>query len=379
MQGTEAKRHGFTLIELLVVIAVIGILVALVLPAIQKVRESANRTQCTNNLKQIGLALHNYHDVNGCLPAAKVNSGALNIASYTVSNTSSYYYPNDPSANAGTAAAPKYTIYNHTGLTYLLPYVEQDNLYKQYDFTKPSCNTAVQGTNTNYPAGATMPNNYLAAYNATYASSGALATNAAGTTNAAVVGTKVAAYLCPSDPGLPLYATASGAYASFTSSTTGAAHTNYVFATYNYADSAGPAPTTGYQVKSMFGHNSRTQLTDVKDGLSNTIAMGEIKQESTTSYGRGPLWGAGTDWSPYGRDNVAPNTIGGSGGGTCWWTSTTSGPQKCQDPGYFGSWHAGGTNFLLGDGSVTFLYDNITLSVFQNMCSMNGGEVVTPP
>src|SRR5579871_1612098 len=93
------KPAAFTLIELLVVIAIIGILIALLLPAVQKVREAANRMACQNNLKQVGLALHNYHDANGAFPAAKL----------TRPTTQSW-------------------------VPYILPYLEQDNLFRQYRF-----------------------------------------------------------------------------------------------------------------------------------------------------------------------------------------------------------------------------------------------------
>src|ERR1700756_2643029 len=94
------KRRGFTLVELLVVIAIIAILIGLLLPAVQKVREAAARAQCMNNLKQMGLALHNYHSVFGGFPPAKVT-----------------------------------TPTTHNWTVFILPYIEQDNLYKRYNFS----------------------------------------------------------------------------------------------------------------------------------------------------------------------------------------------------------------------------------------------------
>ncbi len=103
MRSIRLARHGFTLIELLVVIAIIAILVALLLPAVQQAREAARRTQCKNNLKQLALAIHNYHDTHGCLPIADV----------------------DGSVNAVSAHAR------------LLPYIEQSALYSRVDFNVP--------------------------------------------------------------------------------------------------------------------------------------------------------------------------------------------------------------------------------------------------
>ncbi len=117
----KAGRHswtpGFTLIELLVVIAIIAILVALLLPAVQQAREAARRTQCRNNLKQMGIALANYHDVYGVHPPALINSGR---------------YEDLPFYSGGNR------VLNTTGWTLLLPYLEQANAWQRYDFNQCS-------------------------------------------------------------------------------------------------------------------------------------------------------------------------------------------------------------------------------------------------
>src|SRR5262245_19295740 len=134
-------RRGFTLIELLVVIAIIAVLIALLLPAVQAASEAARRAQCVNNMKQIGLALHNYHDITNALPPAKIRSGSC-----------SRQYPAGNGLPAG-------WVVNTTGFTMILGQMEQMALYNAYNFSQASSNTLTWlGTGNNVLAGTAFVN-----------------------------------------------------------------------------------------------------------------------------------------------------------------------------------------------------------------------------
>ncbi len=338
--------RAFTLIELLVVIAIIAVLIGLLLPAVQKVREAAARIKCQNNLKQIGLGLHNYHDANGVLPPAKINSGSS-------WNKNSNYY---------SSTQPQFKVYNHTGFTLLLPFIEQDNLYKMYDFTKPACNSS--WSVDYYPStGCTASDlaNYPAGVN--------------GTPNATVVGALVKIYVCPTDPGHPPDPMSTSGYWAYAE--TNGRRSNYLFNCYKATDYT-PDYAAGRSDAGMFGTNGAARFTDVLDGLSNTIAVGESRQQQCADA-FGPRWGSGTHTSVHGYVTDYRFHINYPCGG-----DPLCGSYPPSDPHYklqyawgFGSWHPGGANFLLGDGSVRYLPDSMAFPVFQAMCSIQGREIVS--
>jgi prepilin-type N-terminal cleavage/methylation domain-containing protein/prepilin-type processing-associated H-X9-DG protein len=340
-------RRAFTLIELLVVIAIIAVLIGLLVPAVQKVREAANRMKCANNLKQIALALHNYESTNGRFPSAGT----------------SYSWCRSAAGGPGDRQ-----IFNSNGLVLLLPYLEQDNLFRRFNLSQASART---GTNPGSP----WQND-----NATIASVvGDPTTNG----NGAVASTVLTALLCPSDNNPPLGRLRGIHYGpgGLGSSLEGAA-TDYDFITSDTDFSICNNWRTAGARRRMFGENSTTRTADVTDGLSNTFMVGE-----TT------LWhvnGAAFAWAyrTWVMTGVDPGT---SDPGINHWHLPHVHP-NWQSPPYVpvvgrirtwwaaaGSLHPGGCHFAFGDGSVRFVNQQTDTVTLERLCTMAGGEVVALP
>lgn len=332
----RSGRQAFTLIELLVVIAIIAVLIGLLLPAVQKVREAASRTQCQNNLKQIGLAMQNFGSTHGGkLPAGVIHS---NWPTRTYPITLPYKGPEGDFTNA--AANP----YNHSGFVAFLPYLEQENLFRNYNYGQASTGVA----------------------------------------NTAVITTYIKMYVCPSDENPPelLGSASTGDYIN-----TGARPSNYLMNSgiirSGSADISLFYSQAPKAIRGAFGHNGSVDLSNVRDGNSNTIAIGEARQ-TTITENAGPYWGAGSRGSALGytglldTSTTPPTYLEGykpnHRAGPCWDTPTSS--IRCQNEGGFGSWHSGVSNFLFLDGSVRQISDNVNTAMFAAAGTAAAGEAV---
>ncbi|MAX39381.1 MAG: prepilin-type cleavage/methylation domain-containing protein [Gimesia sp.] len=304
MSAPADRRRGFTLIELLVVIAIIAILIALLLPAVQQAREAARRSTCKNNLKQIGLALHNYHDAFNVFPP---NSNGA-----------------DPSLPNGFSWRMK-----------VLPYIDQAPLFNQF-------NSSLRITD---PAHLVLCQNILPVY------------------------------LCPSDPTPAVKAdlhvnwcfpgNATGASGALTSTNVcdiaGSTYDTTAAVT-TYGEVCGLHPDSG--PGGMFRRRQTfvTRFRDLTDGTSNVLAIGEMS----------PSYNPFSAWVPSDSPVHTSAAINSS--------SLLCGPSPCQYPtiGWpqttaSQSFHTGGAHFLLADGSVHFLSENMDLSLYQQLGHISDG------
>ena len=317
-------RRAFTLIELLVVIAIIAVLIALLLPAVQQAREAARRTQCRNNLKQIGIALHNYVDTQLILPPALINSGRYN----------------NPAVMTG--AVPPTGVLNTTGWVLLLPYMDQAPLHNKYNFS--SCSSMSS------PYGIAVAGN--------------------DTINAAVYQTKLTALQCPSadaEAMTRLVATPGDFYTM-----NNAQRTNYLFSTGSMTDYNAWYTAYNNDIRQgAFGNNGAGKISSLVDGTSNTIAIGEAvggRYKTSTVYGPWGLNGTHTcchGYTPSGSSTTldAASTLAYNQD----WNINRPYQNDAQKRTYawvFNSLHTGGAHFLLADGSARFIseyVDYITL------------------
>lgn len=313
--GIRKPVRGFTLIELLVVIAIIAILIALLLPAVQQAREAARRTQCKNQLKQIGVGLHNYHDVNRVMPPALIGSGRYSGGSIAL---------------------------NTTGWVLLLPYLDQASLHQEYDFNKPSSISSPYGL----PLGGGVTNS---------------------STNQSVYAHLMNAFVCPSDDfGSPAQ--------TYTPNTTGfyeangVRRSNYLFASGSHTDySASFGAYAGDVNRGAFGNDGAARFHDITDGSSNTIVVGESKQQHTSSV-YGPYWGAGVHTCCHGYTGSQSFHINYDYNGN---------GSDLQYAWGFGSKHPGGAHFLMGDGAVRFLSETMDFSnAFHPLNRIADGTIV---
>jgi prepilin-type N-terminal cleavage/methylation domain-containing protein/prepilin-type processing-associated H-X9-DG protein len=322
----KRSRAAFTLIELLVVIAIIAILIGLLLPAVQKVREAAARTKCLNNLHQLGLALHAYHDTHMQLPAGAENS----VVPRPIPN------PDNQTAN----------IRGTSWLVYILPQMEQGNLYGQYLFYENWNSTANLAI-----ALQKVPNYYCPSGSKDLSTESSNGVNTNTTHYYGVMGPG------PTNPTLVTVGGQTFSYPVSLPGTNGAFSPLGMMTTFNSA-----APSVGV-----------VQLTDVLDGLSNTLMVGELSWNRPLtspapvnfyrSWTRGNNGGSGTT-----KNISAPinsNTV-------------YNGSNNFNDIS-FGSNHTGGCNFAFGDGSARFVNSNADLPTLQALSTIAGREVAQAP
>lgn len=317
----RSRRIAFTLIELLVVIAIIAVLIALLLPAVQQAREAARRSQCKNNLKQLGLAIHNYHDTCNSLPPAYINPGSGGSASLF------------PAGNTR----------NINGNLLLLPYLDQSPLYNQINFSLPLGPAAGGG-----------------------ATFGSLAPNS----QAGLFSNPLSVFRCPSDTPFqePMDSTVSP-YSSYP----GYAITNAQRVSYGFVFDRNAYTISvnyrfdGTSTKSMWGMNGSAAIRDVTDGTSNTFVLMEATfKHASASLGAmyGPFLHAYSAYSeviPAWRGINRPQVA--SIPDRPWYSSASSR-------------HVGGCHALMADGAVRFISENINTTTLSSLTSMGGGEVV---
>ncbi|MFK7821746.1 MAG: DUF1559 domain-containing protein [Planctomycetaceae bacterium] len=349
------RKRGFTLIELLVVIAIIGILISLLLPAVQQAREAARRTQCKNNLKQLGLALHNYHDVHNAFPAGYYSWG-------TTDGSAPASMQMDPTT---WDAGPGW------GWTYsLLPFLDQSRVFERLPGSSPIWDPAFERLiQTQIP--------------------GLICPSSSGPSGPFVLKDENDDPLLIDDRtvtvGRSNYVASHGqesCWGECGSSTTGIVFSNIYTGTTRPVDINGQA---GNVADGPFYRNSGTRISDVTDGTSQTIFLGEHSSALSDKTWVGVVPGAFTHprfSSPEnGPDAAATLTLvhAGPSGGEL---DITGLPivhpvnYPTYHVGQMYSEHPGGAHVCMGDGSVQFISQDIDLLLFAELSSMHEHELI---
>jgi hypothetical protein len=292
---------------LLVVIAIIAVLIALLLPAVQQAREAARRTQCKNQLKQLGLALHNYHDTTvNSMPPGYINNVAVPAT---------------------------YLFWGWNVM--LLPQMDQAPLYNSLSTGALSFNTGL-----GYLTGATAP--------------------------ASTIQSNLGALRCPSDPGAQAVTISTIQGTAVSGGTALFGRSNYIAVV--GATQIGTTTIDTATYGGVFGANSRRGLRDMTDGSSNAILIGERFSPSATGTGDGIWAGVTSNNTQGGQANALGDTfVRINNGMTAGVRPATSG---------FGSMHTGGGHFLMGDGAVRFISENVDLLTYQRLSTIADGNVI---
>jgi prepilin-type N-terminal cleavage/methylation domain-containing protein len=326
--ASSPRRRAFTLVELLVVIAIIGILVALLLPAVQAAREAARRMQCLSQLKQHGLALHNYHDTYGLLPV-----GA-------------------------------YSAHWGTWMVGLLPFVEQTALYDRYS----------PNQKYDWPAG------------------GHRFSSVAPSFNLDVTSRRLAVFTCPSDSRqtVPALGTTGHNYAVNLGNTGLAVHSceeevtsGAVPELHGVRFAGAPFAVSGWRTDATDVPAAAYSLASIIDGTSNTLLVSELIQGAGGDWRGQAWWGYGAGFTTHLGPNSpqadvvrdALHCVSGHGNPPCFGPHSEDRPMMNAAR----SRHPGGVQALLADGSARFVAQNIDLTAWRALSTTQGGEVVSPP
>ena len=338
------SRKAFTLIELLVVIAIIAVLISLLLPAVQSAREAARRAQCINNMKQIGLALHNFENTNGYFPPSLAFPTAAFPASIQAAMHSAppagAGYPRLP-AEFGANWASKTTVMNpivHGWAVLTLPFLEGGNLANAYNFEITYCGTPRAAGNEDKHENATS------------------------------IMTVMNTFLCPSNSS-GLNITKGSASNIFT----GQKITGWTGAVSDYAVNEGMQGSalnflpTGTNYIGLMILNTPRRIAEIMDGTSNTFLMSEDAGRPI-HFEKGKITGkdvSGAAWADY-----------ESSYGTDGWNGQPC-HTNCDNNNEDYAFHPGGANKLYADGSVRFMKESTDIKIYAKLLTYNGGEVVS--